>query len=535
MDIIGGIVVTLFIAIVLNTILSKIKLPTIIGYILTGIVVAYIFGLHSTPLYQHELKEIAEFGIVFLMFTIGLEFSIRHLKRMRYEVFVAGTLQIVITAIIAFIISHYILAIDQNTSFVLAVAIALSSTAIVLKTFNDSGEIHRRYGQRSLGILIMQDIAVIPILLMLTFLGSTSGSSLSKLLFDTLINVALLLVVLYLIGKYLLEPFFIEVTKTKSDEIFVTSIIFLAVGASFLAHLLGFSPSLGAFLAGMLISETKFKHQAEADLIPFRDMLLGVFFITVGIQIHFETVIDYLGVIILLLIVVMSVKFAIIYGITRLNESKRVSFKTALALVQIGEFSLAIVELARDRSIMGAPYDQVMIVTIVLSMIMTPFILKNLPHIADRFIKNEATEIAPTHLPEMKNHVVLLGFSELGQSIADKLRSYGIPYLIVDNNVDIYFKAKEKNEPIIFGNVGSKDVLKQAHIESAERIMIAIDNPKKLYQSCRILQESIDTDKIFVKVHSYEGKKIIEDLNIKNIVVENEAVSQKMIQMIWES
>ncbi|MGB3752189.1 MAG: cation:proton antiporter, partial [Arcobacteraceae bacterium] len=166
------IVATLFISLVINIILKKIHLPTIIGYIITGTIIAYTFELHSA-VNNHDLQEVAEFGVVFLMFTIGLEFSIEHLKKMRNEVFITGMLQIVITAGIVYLMAYYIFNIPQQVSFILSLAIALSSTAIVLKTFNETGEINKRYGQRSLGILIMQDIAVIPILLIIGFLSSS--------------------------------------------------------------------------------------------------------------------------------------------------------------------------------------------------------------------------------------------------------------------------------------------------------------------------------------------------------------------------
>jgi len=187
------------------------------------------------------------------MFTIGLEFSISHLKKMRYEVFVAGSLQIVITSVVVYLISFYGFGLEQKMTIVISLAIALSSTAIVLKTFNENAEINKRHGQRALGILIMQDIAVIPILLLLGFLAS-DDSNISEILITTFLNAVILLAILYVLGKFFLEKFFILIIKTNSDELFVGMILFLAIGSLFLAHELGFSYSLGAFIAGMLIS-----------------------------------------------------------------------------------------------------------------------------------------------------------------------------------------------------------------------------------------------------------------------------------------
>ncbi len=524
------IVYTLLISLVCNIVLKKFGLPTIIGYIATGTIIAYGFGLHKA-VHNHELKEIAEFGVVFLMFTIGLEFSISHLKKMKYEVFVAGSMQIVITAVIVYLFSFYLINIEQKMSIVISLAIALSSTAIVLKIFNENGEINKRHGQRALGILIMQDIAVIPILLLLGFLSSDNGN-VSEILIQTIINAIVLLIILYILGKFFLEKFFMLITKTNTDELFVGSILFLAIGSSYLAHELGFSYSLGAFIAGMLISETKFKHQAEADLIPFRDLLLGLFFITVGMQINFSIIIAYIHIILLLLLAILVLKFIIIFAVVRLREKNKTSFKTALSIIQVGEFSLAILELARTNDLIGAPHGQIMIVTIVMSMILTPIILKNLTQITDRFVKKDDSqmEISPYVTNKIKNHVVILGYGEFGQSIVKAFKEKGELYIIVENDIHSYHKGLNKKEPIIFGNALKKEVLKNTYLKNAKKVIIAIDNPKKLHQICETIDKEILTDKIIVKVHSNREKKSIQELNIKNIIVENIETSQAVVE-----
>jgi CPA2 family monovalent cation:H+ antiporter-2 len=498
---------------------------------MTGTIIAYGFNLHNA-VHNHELKEIAEFGVVFLMFTIGLEFSVQQLKRMRYEVFIAGTLQIVITTVIVYLLSHYLLNIEQKVSFILALAVSLSSTAIVLKTFNETGEITRRYGQRSLGILIMQDIAVIPILLMIGFMANTDDK-LSIIILEMLVGGAVLLLSMWLIGKYLLNPFFQEITKTKSEELFVETILFLAIGASYFAYELGFSYSLGAFIAGMLISETRYKYQAEADLIPFRDLLLGVFFITVGMQISFDVIFSYLYIIALLLVAIMVLKFSIIYLIVRMRENKRTSLKIALSLVQVGEFSLALLELARSNSLIDSPYAQVMIVTIVISMIITPFILKNLSHISDRFARDDQSMEEPIFESDaFRNHTVILGFGEFGQNIAKILKEHGEPYLAIENKILTVRKQQKLGEIIMFGNAAKKDILKKADIDKANKVIVAIDNPEKLYHICETLKDYMDLDKIIVKVHSSQEKEQIHHLGIKHIIVENCITSEHIAQLV---
>jgi monovalent cation:H+ antiporter-2, CPA2 family len=525
------IVTTLLLSLLINIFVRKIHLPTIIGYILTGTTIAYLFDLHDA-VSNHDLKEIAEFGVVFLMFTIGLEFSISHLKRMRNEVFVAGTLQIIITTSIVYVISHYLIELDQNSSFIISLVIALSSTAIVLKLLNESGEINRRHGQRSLGILIMQDIAVIPILLVIGFMSSSSNN-ISSVLQDMLISAVILLVFLWVFGKHILEPFLTQILKTNSDELFVGSVLFLAIGASYLAHILGFSYSLGAFIAGMLIAETKYKHQAEADLVPFRDLLLGIFFITVGMQIDFFLLISQLHIILLLLIGVMVLKFAVIFGVIRISESKRVALKTALSLIQIGEFSLAILELARSSDLIAQPYSQVLIATIVLSMIVTPIILKNLTPLTDLLIKKEDEKVENrVFSDEVKGHTIILGFGEFGRNVAAALKEKGEFYLAIENNINTFHTIQKMGEPAIFGNALKKEVLKKANIQTAKYVIIAIDNPAKLYHVCQTIQQFIESSKIIVKVHSIHEKNIIAELGITNIMVENDIMSDQVSRLI---
>ncbi len=527
----GVIVSALFLSLVSNMVLKKLQLPTIIGYIFTGTAIAYGFDLHDA-VHNAELMEIAEFGVVFLMFTIGLEFSLEHLKRMRYEVFVTGTLQIVLTTAASYLIAAYLLNIEHKIAFVIALSIALSSTAIVLKTFNETGEISRRHGQRALGILIMQDIAVIPILLIIGFM-SESDSDIGSVIGQMLLHATLLLGLLWIMGKYLLEPFLSQIIKTNSDELFVGTILFLAIGASYLAHELGFSYSLGAFIAGMLIAETRFKHQAEADLVPFRDLLLGVFFITVGMQIDFAIIAKYLHVIIFLLAGVMVLKFTIIYVLLRMSENRRVSLKTAIALVQIGEFSLALLELARTHALVVPPYGQVMIVTIVLSMIATPLLLRHLSAITDLILKPEDEETTSAQAgTSLENHTLILGFGTFGQQIADGLSVKGLPYIAIENNVETYHRSQSIGATILFGNAAKKEVLLQAAPHRASRVIVAIDNPKKLYTVCQNLLRYTPKERIVVKVRTIGETAHLRQLGIEAIIVENDLAAEKVLQMI---
>ncbi len=527
----GIIVWTLFIAILVNLLLKRFQLPTIIGYIATGTIIAYSFGLHSA-VNNHELKEIAEFGVVFLMFTIGLEFSIEHLKRMRMEVFFTGSLQILVTTVFVVLISMFVLGFEFKIALVLGAALSLSSTAIVLKTYNENNDIKKRHGQRVLGILIMQDIAVIPILLMISFFTMGDEQSVFRLIFETTVAAAILIAVLYFAGKYLLEPFFEHVTKAQSDELFVASVLLIAIGASYLAHYFGFTYSLGAFVAGMMISETKFKHQVEADLTPFRNLLLGVFFITVGMQINFSIILENIFTILILLPILLVLKYIIIYLIVRINDTKRVAFKTALSLVQIGEFSLAVLELARSSELVDPTHSQILIVTIVISMILTPIVLKNLSSLASYLVPEDPMKIANTYNidKDTKGHVVVIGFGHLGQEIAHNLRDEGHEYVIVEHNLKFFEMGYKDDEPIIFGNAAHKHILESVNIRQACAVIVAIDNAEKVHLICEVIDDLTHNTKTIVKVTRFAEAEALKTLHLEHIIVEDDVVAKALVQ-----
>lgn len=239
-------------------------------------------------------------------------------------------------------------------------------------------------------------------------------------------------------------------------------ILFVAIGGSYGAHLLGFSYSLGAFAAGMMIAETKYRHQAEADLVPFRDLLLGIFFITVGMQIDFGLILKYIHIIAILLLSIMLLKFSIIYLLAKPFNNQRTTIKTALALVQVGEFALAILELARTKSLIASPYGQIIIVTIVISMILTPLILKHLSAFADFIIKQDIGILEHEFQNAgARDHIVVLGYGEFGKSITKELKDKKETYIVIENNIDQYRIAKEKKEMVIFGNAANKEILKK--------------------------------------------------------------------------
>ncbi|WP_024955973.1 cation:proton antiporter [Sulfurospirillum arcachonense] len=513
------------IAILLNLFLKRFHVPTIIGYIFTGTLISYIFHLYSSD----ELNHIAEFGIVFLMFTIGLEFSINHLMSMKKEVFFNGALQVLITGGIFSLLAQYIFDIPEKSAIIIGFAFALSSTAIVLKILNDSGNIHTVHGRKVLGILLFQDIAVIPLLLMINIFA-TDSNSLSSLLLETFISALIVLGLLFVIGKYFLNSFFAKVVSSESDEIFVASVLLIVVGASYLAHAFGFTYSLGAFIAGMMISETKYKHQVEADLIPFRDLLLGLFFITIGMQIDISIIQSYFIEIILLLIAVMIIKTGVIFTILVTYVNKRISFKSALSICQVGEFSLAVFALASASSLLDPVINQILIVMVALSMILTPFILRNVKFLADLFIKEEANNEHIICSSGLHDHIIVCGYGKLGQEIVYRLKKMDVKFLVIEHDINLVKLGQERNEPVFFGNAAMKSILKQCSVKTCKAVIVAINNEKKLRLICELLNSFKEPINTVVKVADYEEKKLLKDLDVNHIVNEGREVAKSLIK-----
>ncbi|MDH3903374.1 MAG: cation:proton antiporter, partial [Xanthomonadales bacterium] len=273
----------------LNVLLRRFGMPTVVGYIITGILIGSFLDIDTRA--DTSLQQVAEFGIVFLMFTIGLDVSFSRLREMKKEVLAFGLSQVVGTAILLGGIAHLGFNLEIKSAIIIGSALALSSTAIVLKMLNENGQMKSDVGRSSLGILIFQDIAVVPILLMVTIF-TTTDKSLAALLGQTALDAIIVLGILFVIGKYMLGHLFRIVSNTNSKEIYMGSILLTVVGSSYLAHYFGFSYSLGGFIAGMMIADTIYKYQVEADLIPFRDLLLGVFFVSVGLQIDLNVVVQ---------------------------------------------------------------------------------------------------------------------------------------------------------------------------------------------------------------------------------------------------
>ncbi|MEA1914041.1 MAG: cation:proton antiporter [Campylobacterota bacterium] len=527
MNLLAIIVITLAISLSLNLLLKRFHVSPIVGYILTGALIT--IGFDFINIDQHILGEIAEFGIVFLMFTIGLEFSLHHLKSMKKEVFVYGTLQMFLSAAFFGFVSNTFFGIDTKTSIIIGTALALSSTAIVLKVLNENGDIHRPYGRYSLGILLFQDLAVIPILLMISFFANPTAS-ISNMLLDTLYSGIIVLFVMFIFGKYLLGYFFKLVTDSKTEELFIAAVLLIVLSSALLAHAFGFSYSLGAFFAGMMIAETKYKYQIEADLVPFRDLLLGLFFISVGMQINMDIVLDNFVSIILLTIGILLCKAVIIFAFVTIFSFAKRAMKTALALAQVGEFSFAVLALASSSNLLDDQINQILIAVVVVSLIFTSLAIRYVRAFTNIFFKHNSEIMHdPIVSTQFNHHVIVCGYSLLGQKIVKQLTKKGLSYVAIDQERQHVQEGLDNHASVMFGNAASKHVLESVGVKDCIAVIVAIDNDEKVRLICESIK-SINKDiPIVVKISHKEQIEDLEDLEIKEYINENESVAKLLV------
>jgi CPA2 family monovalent cation:H+ antiporter-2 len=519
--------IALGISIVVNLILKRIGVSPIIGYIMTGTVVAYMFDLRHIG-DSKTLGTIAEFGVVFLMFTIGLEVSLRRLASMKIDVFFNGFLQTTLTAIVFFIACYGVFHLNFATALIVSMSLALSSTAVVMTYLKATKEMARPYGQRSMGILIYQDLAVIPILLLIGFL-STGTENIGQVLLQTALSAIVIVGLLFVVGKRVMTWLLHFSSASNVEELFMGSVLLIVVGASLAVHAAGFTYSLGAFIAGMIIAETHYHHKVEADIAPFKDLLLGTFFVTVGMKIDvafFSThILEILG----LLITILAIKAMIIFGIVRIYSKGKVAFKTAIALSQVGEFSFAIFALAGNTKILDQELVQLLVLVVVLSIVVTPFILSRIAMIAGKFFKETSMTENFESLSVHTNHVIVCGYGITGKFVVKALRAEEIKYIIVDNSYKHVQEAMLDGEEAYYGDMSKMAILDKLHTREAISVIVTLDNSTKKRLICEAILNFASNANVVTSVANLEEKRELRGLNINVTIDGKREVAARLV------
>jgi monovalent cation:H+ antiporter-2, CPA2 family len=463
-------------------------LPPILGYLAIGVLI----GPHALGVANDSatVKYLAEFGVVFLMFSIGLEFNLHKLRAMRSIVFGLGGSQVILTILLAVPASFLInwaYPISWQAAVALGGALAMSSTAIVTKLISDRSELETEHGRNVIGILLFQDLAVVFLLILIPSLGS-NPTDLFLALTTASIKITVALVLIFVIGKTLMSRWFSVVTKLRSQELFMLNLLLVVLGMSALTEHFGLSLALGAFLAGMLIAETPYRHQVEEDVKPFRDVLLGLFFITVGMLLDFQVIYQQWKLVLLLLIGPLIFKFGLIALLSRaFGSSPGISIRTGLCLAQAGEFGFVLLNQIDGLHLIDPELSQAVLAAMLLSMFGAPFLIQYSDRIAMRFSSNEwllqslaLTRVAAKSV-RTENHVVICGFGRSGQSLARMLDQEKIPYIALDMDPERVKEAAAAGDNVVYGDASRENYLVAVGLARAKAVVITYaDTPATL-------------------------------------------------------
>lgn len=458
-------------------------LPPMLGYLAVGIVIGpHALGWVEDNATTHTL---AEFGVVFLMFSIGLEFSLPKLFSMRRTVFGLGMAQVLLTIgatmafgwIVAYLMPRLI-NISWQAAFALGGALAMSSTAIVSKMLTERLELESEHGRRIISVLLFQDLALVPLLILVPALARPTGDLVAALAWAAL-KATLVLVLLLFVGQKLIRSWFHVVVKRRSQELFMLNLLLITLGAAWITERAGLSLALGAFVAGMLISETEYKHQVEEDIKPFRDVLLGLFFITIGMLLNVKLVLENWWLVLLLLTGPVLLKFGLITLLAKLfSASTGVALRTGLALAQAGEFGFVLLNQAGGLQLMDPLIIQLILASMVLSMLIAPFILANSDAIVMKLSANEwmvqsltLTQIASRTMATQK-HVIIAGFGRSGQSLAKLLEEEQIAYHALDLDPERVREAQAAGANVSYGDAARRESLIAAGIHRAAALVV---------------------------------------------------------------
>lgn len=492
------IVILLTLAVLAIAALKRFNIAPILAYLIVGIIVSP----HALGLIQDtkDVRFIAEFGVVFLMFTVGLEFSLAKFIALRKEVLGLGGTQMLLTSLIAGAIDWYF---SQNMKEAIIVGgiIALSSTAIVTKQLSEQLELNSRHGHLAISILIFQDLAVIPLLVLIPTLSSDQPL-LQSLEINTFIKSGIIILLMLAIGHWILRPLFRIIANIRSAELFTLSVLLIALSAAWATHAAGLSLALGSFIAGMMLSETEYRHQIEIDIRPFQNILLGLFFITVGMLLDLDVLLTQLHWVILVALLLIIIKTFIVTMLCYLfGATPGVSLRTGLVLNQGGEFGFALLTLALTYNVIEQGTIQIVLSAIILSMMITPWIIVNNGRWANIIFKKsyrsnqqEIVRKVEMNSIALNNHVIICGYGQIGQNISRFIEEKNQHYIALDLDPIRVQEAQDAGETVVYGDPARTEILQAAGIDKARVVLITIKNSaaaKKIIKKVRSLRNDI--------------------------------------------
>lgn len=514
-------------AVIVVLLLHRVRVSPVLGYLLAGLLIGPSgLGLISEV---EEVRAVAELGVVFLLFVIGLELSVERLRALRRWVFGLGTAQVAVTSVV---IGGVALAWGNSVeaAVVLGACLALSSTAVVVQLLVERGEVASPTGRLAFAVLLFQDLAVVPILVLVGVLGGPAEQDVPMVLLLSLGKAAVAVGVILLVGRFTLGPLLRRVAATRSTDLFTATALLIVLGTGWATNLGGLSAALGAFLAGLVLAGTEFRHQVESDIQPFKGLLLGLFFLAVGMGIDIDLIVDKIGLLALSVVGLIAIKAAIAAGLAiAFGAPRDVAIRAGLLLGEGGEFAFVVVGSALASGLLPAETAQFMFALVGLSIMVTPF----LPALADRLVMRLAPAsgeradgaqaggpAAPDARDGLSGHVIIAGFGRVGQTVARLLSEQQVPYVAVDMNADLVRAKRGEGLPVTFGDGSRAEILKQLGADTARCMIVTLDQPAAAERTVRAVKHGWPGLSIFARAHDREKAGALEALGVAGVVPE---------------
>ncbi|MEM9468847.1 MAG: cation:proton antiporter [Pseudomonadota bacterium] len=534
----------LFLAAIIIPVLKYCRVPTALGYLLAGIALGP-FGLGAieqfTPVSEfigldntEHVKVLAELGIVLLLFIIGLELTPQRLWQMRNLVFGLGGTQVLLSALVIGAIA-YGWGNDIKVSILLGLSLALSSTAMILQWLQEKQLFATDVGRTSFSILLFQDIAVIPILLLLTLLSADTDQGIAHFVGVSLFKMALTIAAIFLVGKIILKPLFVFSNRHGGAEVFIALSLLIIVASATVADMAGLSMALGAFIAGLLIADTEYRHEVEGLILPFKSMLIGIFFVSFGMGINLQFFSEKPFWILASVIGLMGIKAVIIFTLCKIWKQKTaVAAESGIILSQAGEFGLLVVGSALAVGLMQQDVGQFMLIVIGTSMIITPLITP-LARKVGAYLESKTQntkDYEASNAEEIEGHIVIFGYGRVGQQVAESVCKAGMSYIAFDKEIEKVSGAQSKTAPVFLGSVMKKSTVKAAQIDKALCVVVTIDNANTTRKIVQKIRENCKTTPIVVRGRTLEDVKSFDDYAYVDAVAENVLVSSKIMEEV---
>lgn len=510
MHFLSDIIILLAAGVVVVALFQRLGLGAVLGYLVAGALIGpFAFGLITET---EIIKLLGEYGVVFLLFIIGLELPLERIRVMRGPIFGLGLVQIIVSGALIFAAARW-LGIPFQTALLIGAALSLSSTAVVLTLLSEHGKLPTRLGRSVFGILLMQDLAVGPLLAIVVALGDTGGGALTTVLSLALLKMIGAIAVIMGLGRWLLEGVFRTVSSLRSTEVFAGFTLLVLLSAAALTELSGLSLAFGALLAGMLLADTPYRHQVAAEIQPFRGILLGLFFMGVGMGIDIDLVKESSIDIALIVVCLMAAKSVVVFVITRISGlTAAESVEAGAHLSQGGEFAFVLLAAGLASGLVSSPIVQVVAVAVAISMLLTPILVRVTAFLIARWESAVAVDVnaAEETMAELEDHIVIIGVGRVGREIAIQLEEVGRKYVCLDLDPHAIAVARQNDVLVYFGDATRPEVLSAVGLDRAKALVIAIDEPRQAVKIMNLVKYILPDLTVYARARDAEHATVLE-------------------------